>query len=148
MKKRIFAIAAATLLGATALAGCGSSGGDKAAAEPVTLENMTGSWTFESGKGPEGDVKPVEGSPIEVTIEPDGTYTGTSGCNNMFGALTLEDGVLSTPPIGQTMMACEQPVLDAEFAFTQAFEAVDAGTVEGDALKLTGPDTELVFKKM
>lgn len=145
-KRKAMFLSAVFMTAGLALAGCGGS--DSAgSAEPLDLTNAEGSWTLESGKGPEGDFKPLADEPVTLDITSDGSFSGTSGCNNIFGTMTIDAGTIEMGPIGQTMMACEEAAMELETKYTQALDSVDAGEVAGEELTLTGPSTEIHYKK-
>lgn len=129
-----------------ALAGC-SSGGSVDAQEPLTAESAVGVWQLVDGDGPGGEVKPMEDSPITLTIESDGAFSGTSGCNNIMGTMTITDGAVDMGAIGQTLMACEDDAMKIESAYSQALDSVTAGSRTADAMTLRGDKTELHYKK-
>lgn len=144
--RRAMFVSAVFVAAGLALTGCG--GGDSGgSAEPLDLANAEGSWTLESGKGPEGDFKPIADEPVTLEITADGSFSGTSGCNNIFGTMTIDAGSVEMGPIGQTMMACEEDAMELETKYTQALDSVDAGEVDGEELTLTGPSTEVHYKK-
>ncbi len=139
--KKWLAFAAAATMGALALSGCGGS----SSSSDVTLEEMTGAWVLESGKGAAGELKPVDGVPVELNVEQDGTFSANAGCNNLFGSLTVENGKLDIGPVASTMMACDDALMDLDQAYIAALEAVDHGSVDGEKLTLEGTDTKLVY---
>lgn len=146
MKRMLSFIAAAGLVaaGAAGCSGSGSSGGEGNAA---TQESVVGTWTLVDGKGPEGEVKPLADTPVELVVQEDGTFSGSSGCNNIMGTMTVTDGAIEMGAIGQTMMMCEEDVMTFEFAYTQALDDVTAGTATADKLTLRGADSELNYMK-
>ncbi len=137
----MFAFVAAAAIGAFALSGCGGS----SSTSELTIEEMTGSWVLESGSGPAGEIEAVDGVPVELEVDADGTFSGNAGCNNLFGKVTLEDGRLSIGPVASTMMACDEALMDRDQVYAVALEAVTHGSVDGDKLTLEGNDTKLVF---
>ena len=145
--RKIFSAVAVVGLLAMGVAGCSSSGGTQSSeGAPITQESAAGSWVLVDGKGPEGEVKPTEATPIELTIESDGQFSGSSGCNSIMGAMTVTDGSVDMGTIGQTMMACEEDAMTLEFAYTQALDSVTAGPASAEEMTLTGEGTELHFK--
>lgn len=132
---------------ALAIAGCGGGGGDAAPAAG-TAESIVGTWTLESGDGPNGEVKPVASSPITLEIAADGTASGTGGCNNVNTQITVgAEGALTVGPVASTLMACEEDVMAAEFAFTTALEGATKATVSEGKLELIGEGIDLKFAK-
>lgn len=147
--KRILSLVAAAGLVAAGVAGCSGSGSGSASGEgdTATQESVVGTWNLVDGKGPEGEVKPLAEIPVELVVQEDGTFSGTSGCNNIMGTMTVTDGAIDMGAIGQTMMMCEEDVMAFEFAYTQALDDVTAGTATADKLTLLGADTELNYTK-
>lgn len=78
----VTAVATATL----SLAACATGG----------ATSVVGSW---------GQVD-VQGEPSLVFAE-DGSFSGSDGCNRLFGEYTVNDGVVEIAPVGSTMMFCE-----------------------------------------
>ena len=137
----------------TALSACAPGGGEASDAEegssavPITQENVVGSWLFIEGTTPEGDLVPPEGEPVELTFGEDGSVSGGSGCNSIFGTATFEDGRVSFGALGQTMMACAEPAMTFEHAYTQALDIVQGGQVDPEEnLVLTGKGVKLSYK--
>ena len=139
--KKWLAFAAAATMGALALSGCGGS----SSSSDVTLEEMTGAWVLESGKGAAGELKPVDGVPVELNVEQDGTFSANAGCNNLFGSLTVENGKLDIGPVASTMMACDDRLMKIERAYTQALDRVRAGSSSAGMMTLWGDGTVLRY---
>lgn len=144
--KRMLSFVAVAGLVAAGIAGC--SGSSSGAGGAATQESVVGTWNLVDGKGPEGEVKPLADSPIELVVQEDGTFSGGSGCNNIMGTMTVVDGAVEMGAIGQTMMMCEEDVMAFEFAYTQALDDVTAGTTTADQLTLKGANSELNYKKV
>lgn len=145
--KKVGALVAAAGLIMGAIAGCSSGGGSSAdEGAAITLESAAGTWLLESGTGPEGEVAPEDGNPIELLIEEDGTFSGSSGCNSIMGGMTITDGKVTMGPVAQTQMFCEGPAMDIEAAYTAALNVIDGGFVADGKLTLTGPDASLLYK--
>lgn len=144
----------AALLGL--LVACGDAGGtagDPGAGDPGTDDDpeATGSpdgdWRLVSGTGPAGEV--VLDGDVEVSLYVDGSSWGGQVCNT-YGAqdVHVDGSSVSFDGVFRTEMAClDDGVMAAEDAYLAAFEQVDAFTHDGDALILTGPDTELVYAR-
>lgn len=150
--KKVLAFSVALGFTAASLAGC--SGGETkdtkdegGSGEAVTRENMAGEWTMENGKGPDGEFEALEDAPVVLDIQEDGAFSGTSGCNTIFGSMTIEDGKIDMGAVGQTMMACPEEMMTLENKYTSAIDLVDAGTISDDTLTLTGPETEIHYKR-
>lgn len=137
---RPLAVAAALGL-VVALSACSTS------SESGDLEafSIQGNWTLTSGSGPNGAVEPVEGSPITLEVDGQGTVHGSSGCNTYNSTATVEGNSVTFGPLMQTMMACEDAIMTAEYAYSTALEGVSEGSVEDGGLVLTGEGVELRY---
>lgn len=138
MKKQVIlpGLAVMAIIGA---AGCSST--------PVTLDSLAGTWALASGTGPEGTIDTEGSSPLDLDISPDGEATGSGGCNRIRFTISVEaDDQVEFGPLMSTMMACDQPVMDNEAAYTAALEGVDSAKVEKGRLTFSGSNVELVYK--
>ena len=64
--------------------------------------------------------------------------SGSAGCNRYFGRARAESGRLSVGPLGSTMMACAQDVMDQEMLYLASLQAATSYAIEGSELRL-GP---------
>lgn len=143
--KRMMVFVSVVTIGASLLAGCSGSG--STGEEAATPQNIVGAWILESGSGPKGDVVIADGTAPGLTVEDDGAFSATAGCNNLFGTVREEDGALVVGPVASTMMACDQAIMDSEYAYTNALDVITSGTISGDSLVLKGDGAELKFKR-
>lgn len=79
-----------------------------------------GTWTLVSL----GEEHISADAEIFLEVQDDGKFAGSAGCNRYFGNMRETESGLSLGPIGSTMMACEQSVLDREQRFLRALEQV------------------------
>lgn len=148
MKKLVVCLAAAVLLGA-----CADSGGDgepAASASPgpgVADVEVQGLWILRQGHGPSGAIEPVEGSDITLQVEADGVR-GSGGCNTYGGGYSIDGDSFETGGLAVTEIGCPEPVVEPESRYIEALESVDTAALDGKTLTLTGPDTELVFRRV
>ncbi|MSS85159.1 META domain-containing protein [Actinomycetaceae bacterium WB03_NA08] len=143
--KRMYVGGVVAALVGMSIVGCGGS------AATLTQEKAVGSWTLQSGKGPDGDIAIVSTNPITLDIDADGTITGSSGCNNLMSSMEVsENGAVTLPEAGGalTLMACEEPVMKAESAFMQTLDGVTKGSIKGSLMTLEGDNGTLVFEKI
>jgi heat shock protein HslJ len=72
--------------------------------------------------------------------------SGNSGCNNFFGGFSFDDDQIGFGPMGSTMMACEQLIMDQEFLFLNLLAQTKGYEILGDHLALMAADGQtLVF---
>jgi len=75
--------------------------------------------------------------------------SGSSGCNNFSGGFTFDEFQIGFGPMGMTMMACEQNIMDQESFFLNLLAQTNAYEILGDQLTLSTPDGQtLVFVQM
>jgi heat shock protein HslJ len=114
-----------------------------ATAGPVSLE---GDWHLASGTVDGAPFPIVAESPITLTVQ--GTeITGRAACNQYGGTLSVVDGGPRLSMTSMTEMACEEPAMAAEAAFSAALPRVTAAARDGERLTLTGQGLELVFER-
>lgn len=116
-RRRSLLLAAPVLLALVA----GACGDDSDEPAPVTAADLDGStW---------GDAE-VDGYELAGTLDvvfEDGRMSVTGGCNNQFGAYTIDDeGRLTVAQMASTMMACPDPLM----AQDQWIAALLAGGVD------------------
>lgn len=74
--------------------------------------------------GPAGTQTPIiDGTDISIQFDSAaGQVSGTSGCNNFFGAFNTQSGAFSMGPFGSTMMFCGEPegVMEQEASILEA----------------------------
>lgn len=100
------AAAAGVVLALTALAGCSSS--------DSSSSSFTGTWGEEAVGQP------------SLTIESDGTFSGTDGCNPLEGKGAVSGDTFTFGPFASTMMACE--------GVTPWLNLASTAKVDGDTL--------------
>ena len=132
-----FSIAASILVTALSIAGCASDDGDGS-----TPSN-----------GPYGKWRVVEignlvAGAAETTLEiaQDGTVNGAGGCNGYGGQATITGGAIEFGPLNSTMMACEQAIMDQEFAYFTALETVQGWRHQGGDLVLFDASAQSVLR--
>jgi heat shock protein HslJ len=131
-------------LAALAAVGCGGE------AAPVPAE-AAGAWVLVAGEADGVPIDPApSGATVDLVVEEDGDGTrvaGRAACNSYFAGVEVEDGALVVGPVGSTMMACEQGLMDLESLYLGALGRATAMTVDGDRLELTGPGILLSFTR-
>jgi len=118
-------------------------GADKAAALP--LLGTTWRLTDLHGKPPA-----QTGGQNFAQLVLDGSqnrYSASSGCNRLTGTMELKDDSLTFGAGASTMMACPEPLMTQEQAFTKMLRSVTGYRVSGRTLELlAGDETVAKFK--
>ena len=112
---------------------------------PVALE-PGGEWLLTAGTVDGQQLTLVADAPVTFVVE-GSNVSGRSACNQYFGQFALADGHVSLSGLGGTEMACEEPIMTLEGAYLAGLAKIDAARMDGDALVLTGPGTELRFER-
>ena len=132
----ITVFAASLIVTACASAATPSAGG------PVDL---TGSWQLASGTVDGAAFPLVADAPITLTVQ--GTsISGRAACNQYGGELSVVDGGPRLSMTHMTEMACEEPAMAAEAAFSAALSRITEAGRDGGRLTLTGPGVDLIFE--
>jgi heat shock protein HslJ len=114
----------------------------------ISIEDIT--WKLESYGGKENLKTLVEDT--EITLEfksAEGKFNGSGGCNNYFGGYEINKNVLTIkPPIGSTMMACPEPIMDQEQEYLKSLETVKNFNIKNGKLIISYSGNEVfVFVK-
>lgn len=72
--------------------------------------------------------------PADLTIEADGKISGNGGCNGFAGQAKIDGDKITIGDVAATMMACEQPLMDIEGRYFEAFRKVAAFRIENGQL--------------
>ena len=134
-------LALLALLAATALAACGTDDEGDTRAETQGLPDLqteleAQEWVLDAG---DSSIDLPDGA--TATLNVDGELAnGVGPCNSYTGAFVLDSDSVEIGPLAGTLIACEQPLMDAQDAFTAALEAADSIEMPDDRLVLTGPD--------
>ena len=144
MLRPVIAALAALLL----VAACGGASVTTTPSQAPQALDPTGAWQLVQGTVAGNPLPLVEDA--RVTLIVDGSnVSGQAACNQYFGEFTLIDGQVTIPGVGQTEMACAEPVMVLEAAYTSALAKVDSAHMDGPALVLTGrPGVELRFERL
>ncbi len=106
-----------------------------------------------------GDTGPANRSPVgnwrtstngvaqTITFTKDGKVYGDSGCNRFTGGYSTDGDQISIGPLASTMMACEQPVMDAEATFLTRIQAAVGYNATAKVLKIFAPKDMVRFVK-
>lgn len=88
----------------------------------------------------------------EITIEftsDEARFGGSAGCNRYFGGYAVEGNNLSVPgPVGSTMMACPEPIMDQEQQYLSTLEGAETFEIEDGTLTIfSSANRLLVFSE-
>lgn len=123
---------------------CATSAPDPGGAGPV---DVTGDWQMTSGTIDGVALAVVDDSPITLSVT--GTQiSGRSACNHYGGEIIFQEGRPRFTLTSMTEMACAEPVMAVEAAFTAVLPRVVGAARDGDRLTLTGPGVELLFDRL
>ena len=121
-----------------AVAACTSQGGASPSAgasnADASLEETP--WQLTEYVGPEGGTLPVPEAVAATATFSGGTVTGSTGCNQYHAAYTLDGATLTIGEVAMTLMACPEPQLALETAFTAALAEVASYAISGETLEL------------
>ncbi|HET7010324.1 MAG TPA: META domain-containing protein [Anaerolineales bacterium] len=94
-------------------------------------------WTLVS-LGPQGEeTTSIEGSPITIELGPDGTVSGSAGCNSFGGAFELQGSTLTFKDVSSTLMACsDESVTQLEQQFLEALRTAIRFELTGESLTI------------
>jgi len=116
--------------------------------ETLTFEDTT--WVLES-HGEKGNLRAVlEDTEITIAFKSaEGKFGGSGGCNNYFGGYGInENELIIKPPIGSTMMACPEQIMDQEQEYLKLLETTETFKIQNDELVISCSDNRgMVFVK-
>lgn len=72
----------------------------------------------------------MDGAQSTLSFDGDGRVAGSGGCNRYFGQAQRDGSRLRLGPLGSTMMACPEAVMDQERRFLAALEASEAWRID------------------
>jgi heat shock protein HslJ len=128
------------------VAACGDTSAPSVPSVPPVALQPSGEWLLSAGTVDGQQLNLVADAPVTFVVE-GSNVSGRSACNQYFGQFALVDGHVSLSGLGGTEMACEEPIMTLEGAYLAGLVKVDAARMEGDALVLSGPATELRFER-
>jgi putative lipoprotein len=76
------------------------------------------------------------GAQAHLMFQPDGRFSGSTGCNRVSGSYTADGEALTFGAAATTRMACKGAAMQMEDAFLRMLEAVSGWRVEGSRLHL------------
>ena len=81
-------------------------------------------------------VSPLDGSSITAEFNPDGTMSGSSGCNTYTADFEVSGNAFSITALVSTERACEPPLMKQERTYLDALGSVERWKFSGPALQL------------
>ena len=111
------------------------------------MVDATGAWQMTSGVIDGVGFAIVPDAPITLSVK-GSEVGGRSACNHYGAEMVVEDGQLRMRVTSMTQMACPEPAMAAEAAFTGALGRITGAARDGDRLVLTGPGVELTFDRL
>lgn len=137
MRRIVIALAATALV----LAACG--GGSSADGDPQSLIDTAYNVTSISVDGTDRELL----GPVEVAFTSDSISVATP-CNGMSGPVTYSETALTVGALAQTMMACDDPLMEQDSVIADALAANPAWQLSGGTLTLTGGGTVIVGESL
>ena len=118
------------------------------ATEPPEFDLEGKNWTLNSSIDGETEQLPIQNTTITACFE-DGEITGSAGCNNYFGAYTVDGNEITIGVLGSTMMTCwPEEVMQQEYQYHEMLGNVTTYTIEGNQLTLSTEDNRtLVYQE-
>ncbi len=144
----LFAVLAvlATACGDASLVDAGSDTDNGSGSDGIVVDGhgLDGSWILSSGTLANTPIDLLADHPVTMTIE-GSEIGGRAACNHYGGTLSAEDGAFGVGDLAWTEMGCEPAIATVEAQFLEAFQNATAAHRDGDELRLTGVEVELLF---
>jgi putative lipoprotein len=103
---------------------------------------LAGEWVVSSIQGGPANA----GAPITLSVNAKGEFAGSAGCNRYFGKFEPADGKLGSGPIGSTMMACEEALMQLEYLYLGLLPRVTGIASEDGRMFLLDQDSQTVLE--
>ena len=108
--------------------------------EPPPGQDLIGAWLLESMfKGRAAPLVVLPGTELTIVFNPDGTLSGSGGCNSYNGTYTVgSDNNLSISPLVVTGLMCADPegIMDQEQSYLSVLQAAAGYQVYGGQLQI------------
>jgi heat shock protein HslJ len=111
-----------------------------AACGSTNSASITGNWELLSYGSPSSQTTAVPDVATSIEFSSDGKLTGNVGCNGFGGDYKMDGDTITFGPIVSTMMACENPIAEQEFAVLKTFTETASYTLNADTLTVTSAD--------
>jgi len=111
--------------------------------EPATAPLIGTNWALETIV--EGDTASTPAAPATLVLAADGSITGSTGCNQLFGTYDPDTGFGT---LGSTKMACKDAVMAQETVVLQILGGAPTLTIDGPILTIADLDGRaLVYRE-
>lgn len=117
----------------------GEDGGVLAVFDPQPLTLAGTSWEVTSfNNGKEAVISPIVGTRLTMAFGPDGSLSGSAGCNTYTAAVTTKGSTIAIGPPAATRRLCAQPggVMEQEQQFLRALPTARFFRMEGNGLEM------------
>ena len=108
-------------------------------------ESLAGEWSvtgYNNGRG--GVTTLVASTEISAVFGADGTVSGSAGCNNFNGPVSVDGARVSIGPLAATMKMCAaEGVMEQESQFLAAMQNSTTWEIRGDKLEMRNDDGAL-----
>ena len=147
-KKIIWLVASCFIMVALVLVSCAPAE-EKAEVVPeeeeVTFEGKT--WVLESYGEPDDLNTVLEDTEITIEfISAEEKMEGSAGCNAYFGGYEVDEEKLTIrPPIGSTVMACPEPVMNQEREYLSILQVAESFQLQDGKLQINCGAQILVY---
>jgi heat shock protein HslJ len=114
---------------------------------PPAQEPLVGTnWILESFHTADAVSSVLTGTSITAVFGPDGTVSGSAGCNRYFASYTMTETSLSIGTAGSTKMACGTPgMMQQESTYLSLLSQTKTYTIRGDQLILADAKGTPIF---
>ena len=105
---------------------------------PPAPEPLVGTtWTLDSFFMTDAVSSVISGSTITAVFGEDGRVSGSAGCNNYFGAYTVNGSSIAIGPLGSTRMYCGGPgIMQQESTYLALLGRTEGFSISGNRLSL------------
>ena len=120
---------------------------NKSQSSKIASGDLNGNWVLFSLNGDKANVENFRERLPFINIDTkEKKFTGFGGCNQIFGQIISEKGLLSFSNIAQSKMLCAPPNKEGEFL--KALQSTTNFEINNDQLILSNPDKKImVFQK-
>jgi heat shock protein HslJ/uncharacterized protein YraI len=105
---------------------------------PVTVVNglTTFKWVLESYQSPEGKIGAIPGVEVSAFFNPNGSLSGSGGCNSYSGPYTAYESTISVGIVQSSQLACDQNVMQQEAQYISLLQSAASFVVDRGILNI------------